>query len=71
MSSLRATVADVVRLRQFERDLRAGMRLTITVSKPGYIAKVTTILIRRGRAPLRTDLCALPGARQPSACPRS
>lgn len=64
-----ATVATVLRLRPFEHDLRAGMRLTITVSKPGYIAKVTTILIRRGRAPLRTDLCALPGAKTPSACP--
>jgi hypothetical protein len=63
-----ATVAKLWHIRPFERDLRAGMRLTITVSKPGYIAKVTTILIRRGRAPLRTDLCAPPGAKKPSAC---
>jgi hypothetical protein len=58
-------------VRRFERDLRAGVRLTISVSKPGYITKVTRIWIRRGRAPLRSDLCQAPGARKPSACPGS
>jgi hypothetical protein len=56
-------------VRPFERDLKAGVRLTITVAKPGYIAKVTTIVIRRGKAPARTDLCLAPGAAKPSACP--
>ena len=34
---------------QFQRDLRAGVKLTITVAKTGYITKVTTITIRRGK----------------------
>jgi hypothetical protein len=56
-------------VRAFERDLRAGVRLTITVAKTGYVTKVTTITIRRGRAPLRSDLCLVPGAARASACP--
>jgi hypothetical protein len=53
----------------FERALPAGTRLVVTVSKPGFISKVTTITIRRGRPPSRSDLCIAPGARHPAACP--
>ena len=42
---------------QFERELRAGTQLTITVAKPGYISKVTRVTIRRGKAPARSDQC--------------
>jgi len=56
---------------QFERDLRAGTRLTITVSKPRYITKVTTITIRRGKAPARSDRCRLPDATRLTRCPRA
>jgi hypothetical protein len=55
---------------QFERHLRAGTRLTITVSKTGYISKVTTITIRRGKAPARSDRCRLPGRTRLTRCPR-
>jgi hypothetical protein len=64
-----AETASVTHIRAFERDLRAGTRLTITISKPGFITKVTTVTIRRGRAPARSDMCIVPGARKPSACP--
>jgi hypothetical protein len=66
-----AEIASLTHVRAFERDLRAGVRLTITVSKPGYISKVTTIVIRRGRPPARRDMCLAPGARKPSACPKT
>jgi hypothetical protein len=56
---------------QFERELRAGTRLTITVSKPGYITKVTRIWIRRGEVPLRSDLCRLPRANRHTRCPHA
>jgi hypothetical protein len=56
-------------IRQFERELRAGTRLTITISKPGHITKVTTITIRRGKVPSRTDRCRLPGKRALVRCP--
>jgi hypothetical protein len=50
--------------------LRAGIKLTITVSRTGYISKVTTIRIRKAKAPLRSDLCRVPGAKKPSRCPK-
>jgi hypothetical protein len=53
---------------QFERELRAGTRLTITVAKDGYITKVTTITIRRGKAPTRSDRCRTPGSKRLTRC---
>jgi hypothetical protein len=64
-----AMIATVRHVPIFERALPAGTRLVVTVSKPGFIAKVTTITIRRGRAPSRSDLCIAPGAKRPAACP--
>ena len=55
---------------QFERALRAGIQLTITVAKPGYISKVTRVTIRKGKAPARSDQCQLPGTKRLSRCPR-
>jgi hypothetical protein len=55
---------------QFERELSAGTKLTITVAKAGYITKVTTIKIRRGKGPARSDRCQLPGATRLTACPK-
>jgi hypothetical protein len=66
-----AMVAAVRHIAVFERALRAGTRLVVTISKPGYITKVTTITIRRGRSPARTDLCLAPGAKRPGACPKT
>jgi hypothetical protein len=65
-----AEIAAVRHIPAFERALPAGTRLIVRVSKPGYIAKVTTITIRRGRPPSRTDLCVAPGAERPRACPK-
>lgn len=64
-----ARTAAVLRLRRFEAPLRAGVRLRVTISKPGYIAKVTTFWIRRGRVPLRLDACRWPGSKRTRACP--
>ena len=58
-----------IRLRRFERALRAGTRLEITVTKPGYVGKWTTIVIRRGAAPRRRDRCVYPGPRDRVQCP--
>jgi hypothetical protein len=59
----------VTRVARFERSLRAGTRLVITVVKDDRIGKHTVIVIRRGKAPLRTDRCLVPGQRRASACP--
>lgn len=60
--------AGVRRLRPFERSLRAGTRLEISVTKPGYIGKFTVIVIRRGAAPTRSDRCLTPGSTRPTRC---
>lgn len=64
-------IASLARVVKFERRLRAGTRLTIAITKAGRIGKFTTIKIRRGKAPKRTDRCIYPGARKPVACPGS
>jgi hypothetical protein len=56
------------RLSKFERELRAGTRLEIRVSKPGYIGKYTSILIRRQAEPKRLDRCLEPGVTRPVKC---
>ena len=61
--------AAVIRLRRFERELRAGTRLEITVTMAGYVGKWTTIVIRRGKAPRRRDRCVYPGPRDRVPCP--
>jgi hypothetical protein len=54
----------------FETELRAGTKLTITIAKPGYITTVTTITIRRGTAPRRSDMCRFPGSGKLRSCPK-
>jgi len=63
--------AGVRRLRPFERELRAGTRLEISVTKPGYIGKFTVIVIRRNAAPWRSDRCLEPGAKRAVRCAAS
>lgn len=59
------------RVRALEhRLLRPGVRLVVHVTRAGSIGKYTRIVIRRGRAPQRTDRCLRPGGRLPTACPR-
>jgi hypothetical protein len=58
----------LVHLRRYERLLRAGVQLEISVTRPGYVGKHTVLRMRRGKAPLRRDLCIFPGARQPRSC---
>ena len=47
----------LTRMARFERDLRAGVSLTVTVTRSGYVGKRTVFVIRRGAAPLRSDRC--------------
>jgi hypothetical protein len=59
-----------LRFRRFQRRLRAGVVLTVRVSKGDTIGKYTQFLIREGRAPRRRDRCLRPGESRGSACPR-
>jgi hypothetical protein len=69
--SARATIGPrgSVRIRRFQRRLRARTRLEILVTKPGFVGKYTRFRIRKRRPPLRIDLCIQPGATTGSACP--
>jgi hypothetical protein len=59
-----------LRIRRFQRRLRAGAVLTVRVSKGDTIGKYTEFRIREGRAPRRRDRCLRPGESAGSACPR-
>jgi hypothetical protein len=61
----------LTRLRRFERFLPAGVRITVTVTKKGWIGKDTLIVIRRDRPPLRRDRCLYPNSAVPAPCPLS
>ena len=63
-----AQAAEITRLRAYEGMLRAGARLVIRVTRPGFIGKHTVIRIRRGKQPLRRDRCLVPGDSRPKAC---
>ena len=47
----------LTRARSFERRLKSGTRISVTVSRNGYIGKRTVFVIRKGRAPSRVDNC--------------
>jgi hypothetical protein len=57
------------RLRAFERFLPAGTVLQVRVTSAGRIGKYASFVIRAHSAPLRNDLCLMPGKSQPAACP--
>jgi PKD repeat protein len=56
-------------VRRFERSLRSGARLTVVVSRRGFVGRTAVFTIRSGKPPLRRDACMLPGARSSSRCP--
>ena len=69
---LPAAATRLVRLRRLERRrLRAGVRVTVLVSRPGTIGKYSRFKVRRGRPPKRTDSCIAPGTVVPVSCPAS
>jgi hypothetical protein len=47
----------LTRARSFERVFKSGTRISVTVSRSGYIGKRTIFVIRKGRAPSRVDNC--------------
>ena len=59
----------LIRLHEFERRLRAGIRLKVFVRQENRIGKYTRFLIRAGAPPKRVDLCLFPTRRSPGRCP--
>jgi PKD repeat protein len=60
----------VVRLRWLERRLPAGTRIRIYVTAKGKVGDYTSLLIRRGKLPSRTDRCLAAGTTKTIRCPR-
>jgi hypothetical protein len=52
------------------KPLKAGTRLTVSVTKRRAIGMIKTITIRRSKAPKVTTSCRRPGAKKPSRCGR-
>jgi hypothetical protein len=68
----RARSSATVRVRRLERRfLRSGTRVEVSVTRTGAIGKFTRFTIRKRRPPARSDLCLVPGAPAPVACPPS
>jgi hypothetical protein len=57
------------RLHPFERFLPAGTVLQVRVTNGRSIGKYASFVIRARSAPLRRDLCLMPGRANPAACP--
>ncbi len=61
-----------IRIKQLERRLlRAGVSVKVWVSRQGEVGKYTRFRIRKGKPPVRTDLCIEPGSTAPLECPAS
>ena len=58
----------VIRLKRYERRLRAGTRIGIRISHSALVGKYTSFVIKRRRRPARKDMCLPPGTRKPVAC---
>jgi PKD repeat protein len=67
-SVARTSATRVVRIRRFERRLRAGVTLELFVRQAGKIGKYTRFLIRAGKPPARIDRCLVPGRPRPVRC---
>jgi hypothetical protein len=63
-----ARATRLVHLKPYERLLRGNMRLEISVTRRGFVGKRTVIVLRRGKAPTRRDLCLYPGVSRAKSC---
>lgn len=64
-----ARTAALMHITSLQRRLRAGTRIVVTVTKPGFIGKRTVLLIHRGKAPTRVDRCLYPRSPKVRRCP--
>lgn len=59
------------RATKFQRTLKKGTKLKVTVSRKGYVSYITTLTIRAKKAPSRSDSCLFPGRTKTQRCPAS
>ncbi len=59
----------VMRVKWLEHRLRAGTRITISITRKGYIGSYTSLVVRRSKGIARNDLCLLPNRKKPGGVP--
>lgn len=63
-----ARMTRLVHLKPYQRLLRGNLRITISVTRKGFVGKRTIITMRKGKAPARRDLCLYPGVAKAKSC---
>jgi hypothetical protein len=48
--------------------LKSGTTINVSISSPGAVTSIKSLVVRRGKAPLVTNACRPPGASKPVAC---
>jgi large repetitive protein len=59
----------MLRFKAFERRFRAGTKLIVRITKPGFIGRQSTWTMRSGKGPKRVNRCLAPGANRATKCP--
>jgi len=65
----KAVAARLLSIRSLRRTYRPKAKIEIRVTKAGKVGKYTSVRTRRGKAPMRSDRCLMPGKTKPSLCP--
>ena len=61
--------AKLISVRALRRTYRPKATIEIRVTQPRKIGKYTSVRTRRGKAPVRSDRCLMPGKTKPVRCP--
>jgi hypothetical protein len=64
------SAAKSLRFHAMERRMRVGTTIEVFITAPGRIGRYTSFAIRPKVAPLRRDLCLIPGRARPTTCPK-
>jgi hypothetical protein len=67
----KAVAARLLSIRSLRRTYKPKAKIEIRVTKAGKIGKYTSVRTRRGKAPVRSDRCLMPGKTRPVRCPAS
>jgi hypothetical protein len=67
----KAVAARTISIRSLRRTYKPKAKIEIRVTKAGKIGKYTSVRTRKGKAPVRSDRCLMPGKTTPSRCPAS
>lgn len=59
-----------LRFHAMEQRMRPGTTIEVFITAPGRIGRYTSFAIRPKVAPVRRDLCLIPGRAKPATCPK-